>query len=148
MECNPNDYQFPMCADLFFPTVAQSAYGNVSRDWMFDRKISCSFNSAGTAFKEEIKPNVDITQDSLLIGRAREDIRFSSLKAAYAITNIIITNISDKNGNLIYVETSGPRKGQSTIFEVATIQPFSGPFNKVEYYKIILRRSENQGTKI
>jgi hypothetical protein len=70
------------------------------------------------------------------------------LKAAYEITNIVVTNISDKNGNPIYLETSGPRKGQSTIFEIATIQPFNGPFNRVEYYKIILRRSENQGTAI
>lgn len=148
MECNPNDYQFPMCAELFFPKVSQGAYGNVSREWMFDRKIACSFNPAGTAFKEEVNPNVDLTQDSLLIGRCRDDIRFSSLKTAYEITNIIVTNIVDKNGNAIYLESSGPRKGQSTIFEVATIQPFNGPFNKVEYYKIILRRSENQGTKI
>lgn len=115
---------------------------------MLDRKIGCSFNPAGTAFKEEVNPNVDLTQDSLLIGRCKEDIRFSSLKTAFDITNVIVTNIVDSKGNKIYVESSGPRKGQSTIFEIATLQPFNGPFNNVEYYKIILRRSENQGVKI
>ena len=148
MDCNPNDFMFPMCAEIFYPMVSQSAYGNVAKEWMLDRKVACSFNPAGTAFKEEVKPNVDLTLDSLLIGRCREDIRISSLKTGNALVNILVTNISDKNGNMIYVETSGPRKGKPTLFEVATLQPFNGPFNNIEYYKIILRRSENQGTKI
>jgi hypothetical protein len=148
MECNPNDFMFPMCAEVFYPQVSQSAYGNVAKTWMFDRKIACSFNPAGTAFKEEVTPNVDLTQDSLLIGRCREDIRFSSLKAPNSIVNILITNITDDKGNQIYVETGGERRGKPTIFEIATIQPFTGPFNSVEYYKIVLRRSENQGVNV
>jgi len=148
MECDPNDFMFPMQADIFYPDVEQSAYGNITKTWKLDRKIACSFNPAGTAFKEEVTPNVDLTFDSLLIGRGRGDIRVSSLQESFSITNIVVSNISDKNGNEIYVETAGPRKGKSTIFEVATIQPFNGPFGSIEYYKIILRRSENQGTTV
>ena len=148
MECEPNDFMFPMQADIFYPDVEQSAYGNITKTWKLDRKIACSFNPAGTAFKEEVTPNVDLTFDSLLVGRARKDIRVSSLQESFSITNIVISNISDKNGNEIYLETAGPRKGKSTIFEVATIQPFNGPFGSIEYYKIILRRSENQGTTV
>lgn len=148
MECEPNDFMFPMQADIFYPDVEQSAYGNITKTWKLDRKIACSFNPAGTAFKEEVTPNVDLTFDSLLVGRARKDIRVSSLQESFSITNIVVSNISDKNGNEIYIETAGPRKGKSTIFEVATIQPFNGPFGSIEYYKIILRRSENQGTTV
>lgn len=148
MECEPNDFMFPMQADIFYPDVEQSAYGNITKTWKLDRKIACSFNPAGTAFKEEVTPNVDLTFDSLLIGRGRGDIRVSSLQESFSITNIVVSNISDKNGNEIYTETAGPRKGKSTIFEVATIQPFNGPFGSIEYYKIILRRSENQGTTV
>jgi len=148
MECEPNDFMFPMQADIFYPDVEQSAYGNITKTWKLDRKIACSFNPAGTAFKEEINPRIDITQDSLLLGRVRQDIRFSSLQESFALTNIVVSNISDKNGNEIYVETAGQRKGKSTIFEIATIQPFSGPFGSIEYYKIVLRRSENQGTTV
>jgi hypothetical protein len=139
---------FPMQADIFYPDVEQSAYGNITKTWKLDRKIACSFNPAGTAFKEELNAKVDLTQDSLLIGRCRQDVRFSLLQESFAMTNIVISNISDKNGNEIYLETAGPRKGKSTIFEIATIQPFSGPFGSVEYYKIVLRRSENQGTTV
>jgi hypothetical protein len=148
MQCDTTNFMFPMLADIFYPDVEQSAYGNIKKAWRLDRKVACSFNPAGTAFKEEVKPNVDITQDALLIGRCRQDIRVSSLNESNALTNIIVSNISDANGNEIYIEPAGPRKGKSTIFEIATIQPFNGPFGSIEYYKIILRRSENQGTEV
>jgi hypothetical protein len=66
----------------------------------------------------------------------------------YSITNIVITNIRNNLGEIIYNETSGPRSGNPTLFEVATLNPIVGPFGKVEYYKVILRRSENQAVDL
>ena len=90
----------------------------------------------------------NITQESLLLGRVKSDIRVSSRDSRNSITNIIVTNIRDRNCNEIYVETSGPRAGKPTIFEVATSEPFVGPFGGVEYYKIVIRRSENQAVDV
>jgi hypothetical protein len=137
-----------MEADIYHPIVEQGALGNVKKTWILDRSVACSFSSAGTAFKEDVKPNVNITQDGLLIGRIREDARVSSRDANNSITNVIITNIRDKNCNPIYLETSGPRAGKSTIFEIATNEPFVGPFGGVEYFKLIIRRSENQAADV
>jgi hypothetical protein len=94
--------------------------------------------------KEEVKPNVAITQEKILIGRVKQDIRISERFSRNAITNVLITNIKDQSGNQVYLETSGPRDGKATLFEVASQEPFVGPFGAVEYYKIVLRRSENQ----
>ena len=99
-------------------------------------------------FKEEVTPNINITQEKLLLGRCKTDIRLSSKEAKNSITNVIITNIRDKNCNEIYLETSGPRSGKSTIFEIATQDPFAGPFGNVEYYNLVIRRSENQAVDI
>ncbi len=148
MICEATDFAFPMQADIFYPLVEQGAYGNVTKTWVLDRTIACSFNPAGTAFKEEVTPNVNITQEKLLIGRVKTDIRISSKDVPASINNVIITNIKDRNCNEIYIETAGPRAGKSTIFEIATLEPFSGPFGNIEYYKLIIRRSENQGTDI
>jgi hypothetical protein len=142
------DFTFPMEADIYHPIVEQGALGNVKKTWILDRSVACSFSSAGTAFKEDVKPNVNITQDGLLIGRIREDARVSSRDANNSITNVIITNIRDKNCNPIYLETSGPRAGKSTIFEIATNEPFVGPFGGVEYFKLVIRRSENQAADV
>jgi hypothetical protein len=137
-----------MQADIFYPSVEQGAYGNIKKQWMHDRTIVCLLAPAGSAFKEEVTPNVNITKEAVLLGRLKTDIRISSKDARNSITNIIVSNIKDRNCNPIYMETSGPRSGKSTIFEVATLEPFTGPFGNVEYYKIVLRRSENQATDI
>jgi hypothetical protein len=146
--CETTDFAFPMQADIYHPIVEQGAYGNVQKTWILDRTIACSFAAAGGAFKEEMTPNVNITQEKLLIGRSKTDIRVSSLEAINSIMNVIVTNIRDQNCNEIYLETSGPRAGKSTIFEIATQDPFVGPFGSVEYYKLIIRRSENQAVDV
>lgn len=146
--CETTDFAFPMQADIFHPIVEQGPYGNVQKTWVLDRTIACSFAPAGTAFREEVVPNLNITQDKILIGRVKTDIRISSLDDRNSINNVIITNVKDNNCNEIYLETSGPRSGKSTIFEIATHEPFVGPFGGVEYYKLIIRRSENQAVNI
>lgn len=148
MICETTDFMFPMLADVYHPIVEQGTYGNVSKRWVLDRTIACSFNPAGPGAKEEITPNIDLTQNSLLTGRVRTDLRISSKDNPNAITNVIVTNIRDASGNPIHIETAGVRKNKSTIFEIATQQPFVGPFGNVEYFKVILRRSDNQAADV
>jgi hypothetical protein len=148
MNCGSKDPLYPMQADIFYPEVTQGAYGNVSKEWQRDRTIVCSLGPAGSRFKEELTPNIDISIESLLIGRFKEDIRFSRDYNGKALTNIVISNIKDRNCQQLYMESAGVRKNQPTIFEVATVTPHVGPFGKVEYYRVILRRSENQGVEV
>jgi hypothetical protein len=137
-----------MKADIFYPTISQNAYGSIEKDWIQDRTIASNFATAGTDWAQEVKPNRAIVENSILLGRSKTDIRLSARESKNAITNIIVTNIRDKNDNEIYVETSGPRTGKSTIFEVATVEPFVGPFGSTEYYKLVIRRSENQAATL
>jgi len=148
MICEEPDFIFPMQADVYYPIVDQGVYGNVKKTWVLDKTIAGNFNSVGGAGKEEITPNVNITQKTSLIGRVKTDIRVSSLDTPHSMTNIILTNIRDKNCNYIYTETAGPRAGKSTIFEIATQEPFVGPFGGIEYYNLVVRRSENQAVDV
>jgi hypothetical protein len=149
MSCGTNtDFMFPLEADIFYPIVMQGGFGAVQKTWVKDRTVGCNFSSAGSASKEDVKPNVNITNEVILIGRVRGDIRVSTLDSNNAITNIIITNIRDKNCNPVYVETSGPRAGKSTIFEIASNEPFVGPFGSIEHFNLVIRRSENQGADV
>lgn len=142
--CESPDFMFPMQASVYHPIVEQGQYGAIKKTWVLDRVFACSFSSGGSAFKEEVKPNVNITQNSVLVGRTKSDIRISLLESKNALTNILITDIKDQAGNLIYMETSGPRSGKGTLFEIATYEPFTGPFGTVESYNVLIRRSENQ----
>jgi hypothetical protein len=142
--CETTDFMFPMQASLYHPIVEQGDFGAIKKQWVLDRTFSCSLSSGGSAFKEEVKPNVNITQNTILVGRTKSDIRISSRDSKNSLTNILITDIKDQEGNLVYLETSGPRSGKGTLFEIATYEPFVGPFGVVESYKLIIRRSENQ----
>jgi hypothetical protein len=146
--CETPDFIYPLLADVYYPIVEQSTYGNVKKQWILDRTIACYFEAAGAAGKEEVKPNVNITKEMLLMGRAKTDLRISKYEEVNSITNIVISNIRSMDGKHIYVETSGPRKNKSTIFEVATQEPTLGPFGSVEYYKLVIRRSENQAVDV
>lgn len=148
MICETTDFIYPLLADVYYPIVEQSSYGNVKKQWILDRTIACYFESVGTAGKEEVKPNINITKEVLLLGRTKTDLRISKYEEANSITNVVLTNIRDASGSHIYIETSGTRKGKSTIFEIATQEPIVGPFGSVEYYKAVIRRSENQAVDV
>lgn len=145
MSCDTKDFRFPMQAEIYYPIIEQSPYGDMRKTWMYDKTVAGNFVYAGTDSKEEININIEILKDSILMGRVIDDIRKSSFDEMFGLGNILITNIKDRNCNEIYVESDGPRVGQSTLFEIATFQPFINPFGKTEYYRLILRRSENQG---
>jgi hypothetical protein len=124
--------------------IEQSPYGNISKMWNYDRTISCNLEVAGAKTKEELIPNILISDSSVLLGRVRSDIRISSDKEMFGTTNIVLTNIRDRSCNEIFIETDGPRQGKSTLFEIMTFQPILGAFGRVDYYKILIKRSENQ----
>lgn len=148
-ECGSGtSFIYPLLADVYYPVVEQGAYGNIKKQWILDKTIACNFSATGTAGKEDVKPNVNITNEMILIGRTKKDIRVSSLEEGMSITNVIITNIRDANCNPVYIETSGVRKDRSTIFEVASQEPTVGAFGGVEYYKLVIRRSENQAADV
>jgi hypothetical protein len=148
MQCETTDFIYPMLADIYYPIVEQGAYGNIKKQWILDRSIACNFAPTGQAASEEVKPNVNITKENILLGRTKTDLRVSSANARNSITNVIVTNIRTAQQDGIYIETSGPRDGRSTLYEIATSEAIVGPFGNVEYYKVVLRRSENQASDL
>jgi hypothetical protein len=148
MLCDPTDFMYPLKADVFYPIVEQGAYGNLTKQWVLDRTIGCNFSPSGSAGAEEVKPNAKINIETMLLGRTKTDLRISSRESRESIVNVIITNIRTANDYPIYLETAGPRSGKSTIFEIASNEPIVGPFGDIEYYKLVVRRSENQATDL
>lgn len=144
MECETPDFTFPLYADIYYPIITQGAYNEVKKEWVFDRTIVCNATPVGGAGQEDIKPAEFLQYENKLVARSRTDLRITSTENKQAITNILITNIRNMGGDLIYKETAGTRKNRGTIYEVATLEPFLGPFSTIEYYKMLWRRSENQ----
>lgn len=148
MICETTNFVYPLLADVYYPIVEQGAYGNVKKQWVLDKTVACSFNVTATKNKEDLIPNVNIVLDTMLIGRTKSNVLQATTGADFSMTNVIITNIRGKDGVSIYNESSGPRSGRPTIYEFATVSPIVGPFGKTEYYKLIIRRSENQAADL
>ena len=145
MTCLDDNFLYPMTAEVYYSSVEQGQYGNIKKQWSKFKDIKCYFASGNIRNKEEQQvQNVAILFDKVLSGRVPTDIRFDDMNGGVALTNLIITNISDGEGNPIYVETGGVRAGKSSIFEIATLSPYSGLFGKTEYYKIVIKRSDSQ----
>lgn len=142
--CPETDFMYPMIADIYYPIITQNSYGQPQKEWVFDRSVPLNATPVGGAGEEELKPEVFLQYQNKLISRSKIDLRISSSLVNNAITNILVTNVRNTYGEVIYKETAGPRSGKGTIYEVATLEPFTGPFGNIEYYKILLRRSENQ----
>jgi hypothetical protein len=146
--CDNTDFMYPLLADVYYSITSQGAYGDVNRTWVLDKTVACSFAMESRKNKQQIPTGVELLIDDLLIGRTRSDLRYTSDGSANPLTSILITNIRDINENSIYNETSGPRNGKTTLFEVKTNEPVVGPFGSVEYHKVVIRRSENQGVDV
>lgn len=142
--CEVTDFMYPMKADIYFPILAQGDYGQPKKDWVYDRTIICNATSVGGLGTEDIKPEAFLQYENKLIARTQNDPRLSSNNANNATTNILVTNVRDASDNIIYKETAGTRSGRGTIYEIATVEPFTGPFGSIEYYKMLWRRTENQ----
>ena len=142
--CEDTDFMYPMKADIYYPIITQGDYGQPKKDWVFDKTIACNAKSIGGAGSENIKPETFLQYENKLVARTKNDPRISSQNSTNAVTNILITNIRQENDQVIYKETAGARAGRGTIYEVATVEPFVGPFGSVEYYKMLWRRTENQ----
>jgi hypothetical protein len=141
---NATDFVYPMLADIYYPIINQGPFGEIKKEWVFDRTISCNATPVGGAGTEQIKPDMFLQYEDKLIVRSRADLRITSKLSQEAITNILITNIRFSTGQVIYKETAGPRANKGTIYEIGTLEPFTGPFNSIEYYKMLWRRTESQ----
>ena len=135
---------YPMMADIYYPVISQTDYGQATKKWILDRTIILNATPVGGAGQEDIKPEIFLQYENKLVSRVKEDPRMSTSNGSNAITNILIANIRNAQEVLIYKETAGVRAGRGTIYELGTVEPFTGPFGSVEYYKMLLRRAENQ----
>ena len=142
--CPETDFMYPMMADIYYPVISQTDYGQATKKWVLDRTIILNATPVGGAGQEDIKPEIFLQYENKLVSRVKEDPRISTSNGSNAITNILIANIRNAQEVLIYKETAGVRAGRGTIYELGTVEPFTGPFGSVEYYKMLLRRAENQ----
>lgn len=147
---SPNiDLIFPMRCDVYYATEQQDKYGKVEKIWSIDNSLPCSFYTLNDMSNND---NFDFDDkkfyrlETMLVGRTKNDLRKASDGSYHPVSHILITNIRAAccNDELFFYETNGGYEAVPTIYEVKSIQPYIGPYNNIEYYKIQLERSDTQ----
>lgn len=140
---------FPMRCDVYYAMETQDKYGAVEKHWQLDGTINCSFyplndDTNDDNFSYDDKKFFRMT--TILSGRVKNDIRKSSSGLFFPLSHILVTNVRAGNCEdcLLYYETNGDYAGEPTVFELRMVQPFVGPMNKPDYFRVQLERSDTQ----
>lgn len=147
---NCSNIFFPMQADIYYAINQQDDYGKIKKKWIMDRTEYCTFYSLSDKSNLDnfaYDPSQFYKLEIMLFGRSKTDLRRGSDGLYRPVSQILITNIRGgacNDDESFYIETNGVYEGKPTIFEIKTIQPFVGPFNTAEYYKIQLERQDIQ----
>lgn len=141
MFCNT---YYPLMADVYYATQTQNEFGNIDKAWTLDQTIRLDMSMSTNYKDQQMQPDQMMWVQDMLNGRTPTDIRISSSSTMYSLTDILVTNIRNDAGEVIYYETSGYIEGEGTLFEVAGLLPHNDPWGKNDYYKLVLKRSMTQ----
>jgi hypothetical protein len=141
MKCLSAHPLFNMELDIYYAKKHQNKYGEQVKDWKFDHNL----RGFAETVKSEDKSKMFFEYKGQLLARTEKDPRLSLEGFQYPITDILITGIKDvKTYQEFYIETYGERKGKSTLYEISAIEPHIDPFNRVEYWRLMLNRLDAQ----
>jgi hypothetical protein len=142
---------FPMTADLYYSENEQNDLGEMTKTWTKDRTINCSAITAlsDKTLSPELKPSEFLTLSNNLYLRTDADVRIElpdqqdESPTIHPLTEILITNILDSNGNNSYPDVLG-----TTKFEVVTVVPSFNEFQSKNYFRVYVQRSQNQNVEL
>lgn len=150
LDGNALDPFLTMLCDVYYATETQDKFGALVKTWTFDRSVKSELYML-----DKISDRNNFTFDdpefyrinNMLRGRAQEDIRKDKTGIYHPLSHILVTNARTTGcaGASIYVSTNGDTVGKPIIYAVSTCNPFAGIFGTVEYYKVTLKRADNQG---
>jgi hypothetical protein len=141
---------FPMKADIYYSNTVQTQYGNVAKEWIFDRNVKCSMitDMADRSFTDELKTKgTDFIYDSNAYFRCPEDIRKDKNGKYHPITAIAVTNATDPNGERVWINGQNLRLEEgavSTKYEIKTIVPTFDFNHNLRHWRIFLTKTQNQ----
>lgn len=135
-----NELFYPMSADVYYATQTQNDFGEIVRSWDMDRTIKCSAVKPILRNPNFVYPSTSLEYDITINFRTNEDIQVSSDNSVYRVTDIIISNIRDTAGNIIWKEDAN----NPTIFEINAVEPMFDISSVVMGHKIMCVRADNQ----
>lgn len=142
------DLFFPMKCDVYYATEDQDKYGKMVKKWSLGNTLDCTLYTPN----EKKMGDFDFEDqkffklDEFVVGRTKFDPRKTDTESYYPMSHILITNIksNDCNDQLLFFESTETYEQKATVFEIRSCRPYIGPFSTIEYFKLVLQRSDTQ----
>jgi hypothetical protein len=134
---------YPMTAEVYYAETKQNDFGTMEKTWVFDRHVMCSAISAladKTMSGELRSNNAFFSYNSDMAFRTNQDIQRKKNGTYYPITEILLTNFQDPQGNYVWTENEDIK----TQYEVQSFVPSYDAFHSVDFYRGYLTRSQKQ----
>ena len=137
-----NNLFYPMTADVYYATQTQNDFGEVVKSWDMDRTIKCSAikQNPNSRTPNFVNSSINFEYDIVINFRTNEDVQISSENDDYKVTDILLTNIKDPKGKVIWKEDSS----NPTVFEIRAIEPMLDISSNMMGYRIHCVRREAQ----
>ena len=138
-----NDILYPMTAEIFYAETRQNDFGTMERTWVFNRTVKCSAVSAmaDKTLNSELKSTTAFFQyNSDIAFRTSDNIQRKKGGTLYPITEVLVTNIKDSEGKVVWTE----REDFYTQYEIQSFVPSYDAFHAVDFYRGYLTRSTRQ----
>lgn len=137
-----DDLYYPMTADVYYSTETQNDFGEVIKEWNKDRSIKCAARrrTTDTGMQPYVEDQKFLEYDIRIVLRTPEDILLSTDDSIYKVTNVLIKDIKDSSGLLLWKESAT----EGTIFEINAIEPILDMFSNLSSYRVNLVRSDKQ----
>jgi hypothetical protein len=145
------DILFAMKADLYYSTNSQNDFGEMVKTWEKNRTIKCSAitSLSDKTLMPEVKVSEFLTLANNLYFRTDTDIRIQEFDQLdkdpiiHPVTEILITNIRDNEGNNAYPDYLGKTK-----YEAVTVVPSFNEFQSRNFFRVYLQRSQDQRVEL
>lgn len=137
---------FPMLCDVYYATESQDKYGEIEKTWQVDNARECYFYLIDNNSSDLLVDERFYEMNDMLQGRTKMDIRRSSTGVNYPITSILVSNIrsADLGNEIFYLDRDDPYETHSTVYSIRKFEPYVGPFNNIEHYKVLLKATDRQ----
>lgn len=138
---NFTNLYFPMTADVYYSSQEQNEMGEFSKSWSKDRSIYCSASkNINKILQPALSSEKFLEYDIKINFRTNENIYKSQDGTIYRVTDIMVKNIKDPFGSIVWAES----ESDPTSFEVENIQPLYDEMHNSMGYRILLKRSSLQ----
>jgi hypothetical protein len=133
-----------MTADVYVQKNIQSESGAVTRQWVYDKTISCKAmtpsNRSGNSNKDGKSYGTGSQGYSEIL-----DVKLQTLTRLSK--RFRVSGITSANGEKLFIEYDKISL-EDTIFDIVSMHPVLDPFGKIAYYQCNLRRSQVQNNDI